>query len=179
MLRLWSQCGARSGEIRGLLVSDLDLVKGTVSITKALTPAGKLGPAKNKRGVRTASLLACAVADDQPAEKLLKDLARHCKGKQPGEYVFTSPLTGGPVSPGSLKPRWLRALDLGGVRFRTPETLRHTQVSTSLSRGEKPLAVAKRAGHSPMIMLGHYAAFVPQEDASARKARTSDLRKVS
>jgi integrase len=176
LLRLWSQCGARSGEVRGLLVSDLDLKAGEVSITKSLQPNGKLGPVKNRRGKRAASLLACAVATDQPPEKLLKDLVRHCRGKQPTDYVFTSPRTGGPVSPGSLKPRWARALDLAGVTFRTPETLRHTHVSTALSAGEHPLAVAERCGHSPQIMLTHYTKLVP---ASAHKPSASRLRRAS
>lgn len=179
MLRLWSQCGARSGEVRGLLVSDLTAA-GEVRITKSLMPNGKLGPVKNKRGTRVASLLACAVADDQPADRILKDLARHCRTKQPGDFIFTAPRTGGPVSPGSLKPRWKLALDRAGVRFRTPETLRHTHVSTALSRGENPLEVATRCGHSPQIMLGHYTALVPPaESASPRKRDTSRLRRVS
>jgi integrase len=80
------------------------------------------------------------------------------------------------VSPGSLKPRWKLALDRAGVRFRVPETLRHTPVSTALSVGENPLAVAERAGHSAQIMLTHYARFIP---ASSHKPAASRLRRVS
>jgi len=53
------------------------------------------------------------------------------------------------------------------VRPRPPETLRHTCISLRLSRGESLLSVAALAGHSPKVLLQHYAKWLPDGGAVA------------
>lgn len=169
MIRTWSEVGARSGEIRGLQVQDLDVKAGTLRIERTLLERdGKVltGPTKNLRGRRTVTGLDLAA------------LAKHVKGKAPEAFVFEKP-SGGPVTNGSLKERWARALDLAGVRYREPEQMRHTFVSTAMSRGENVLKIARTTGHSVAVLLSHYAAWVPEADASSRKPAASKSRKAS
>jgi integrase len=156
MIRTWSETGARSGEIRGLQVQDLDRKASTLRIERTLLERdGKVltGPPKNLRGKRTVALDV-----KQPA---FVRLAKHCHGKAPEAFVFEKP-SGGPVTNGSLKERWSRALDLAGVRYREPEQLRHTYISTALSRGENALRVAKQTGHTVAVLLGSYAEWLPE-----------------
>jgi integrase len=156
MIRTWSETGARSGEIRGLQVQDLDRKASTLRIERTLLERdGKVltGPPKNLRGKRTVALDV-----KQPA---FVRLAKHCHGRAPEAFVFEKP-SGGPVTNGSLKERWSRALDLAGVRYREPEQLRHTYISTALSRGENALRVAKQTGHTVAVLLGSYAEWLPE-----------------
>ncbi len=174
MLRTWAACGARSGEIRGLRVSDLDPKACTLRIERTLLRVrGKVvttGPTKNLRGKRTVELPA-------PLVKLLAD---HVAGLEPGAYVFTKP-AGGPVTHGSLRERWNRVLDRSGVRYREPEQMRHSFISNAMSRGENPLRIAKTTGHTVAVLLAHYAAWIPQDEpaASDRKSPASARRKVA
>ena len=55
MIQIWAQSGMRSGEIRGLRRSDLDLGAGVVLVQRTLTH-GKFGPPKTLRSKRTASV---------------------------------------------------------------------------------------------------------------------------
>jgi integrase len=177
-LRTWSQCGARSGEVRALQVRDLDLSKGTITISKTLHDrAGKVwtGPTKRpKRSNRVASLR-YGIASDRPADALLARLAAHCRGKAATDFIFEKP-SGGPITFGSLHERWRRALDLAGIEHRESEQLRHTFCSVTLSRGENPLKIAKQTGHSVKVLLGSYAEHVEEEPI--RKQSASRLRAV-
>jgi integrase len=172
MLRTWAACGARSGEIRGLQVGDLDVKAGTLRIERTLLERdGKVvtGPTKNLRGKRTVAI---------PAD-LVKLLAAHVKGQDAAAPIFAKP-SGGAVTNGSLKERWVRTLDLAGVRYREPEQMRHTFISTALSRGENALRVAKTTGHTVAVLLSHYAEWIPEaDDASIRKPAASGRRKVA
>jgi integrase len=177
MLRTWAATGARSGEIRGLQVRDLDVKAGTLRIERTLLERdGKVitGPTKNLRGKRTVSLQG----------DTLRALAAHVKGKAPEAPIFEKP-SGGPVTNGSLKERWgspknPRTLDLAGVRYREPEQMRHTYISTALSRGENPARIAAITGHTVAVLLGSYATWIPEaDDASSRTPRASARRKVA
>jgi integrase len=174
MLRTWSETGARSGEIRGLQVKDLDVKARTLRIERTLLERdGKAvtGPTKNLRGRRTVEL---------PAP-LVKLLAAHVAGKAPEAFVFTRPSDGGPVTNGSLKERWTRTLDLAGVRYREPEQMRHSYISNAMSRGENALRIANTTGHTVAVLLAHYAAWIPQDvpAASDRKPAASGRRKAA
>jgi integrase len=172
MLRTWAACGARSGEIRGLQIQDLDVKAGTLRIERTLLERdGKIitGPTKNLRGRRTVEI---------PAD-LVKLLAAHVKGKDAAAPIFEKP-SGGAVTNGSLKERWTRTLDLAGIRYREPEQMRHTYISTALSRGENALRVAKTTGHTVAVLLSSYAEWIPEaDDASSRTPRASRSRKVA
>ncbi|HEX9749119.1 MAG TPA: hypothetical protein VGB86_12005, partial [Methylomirabilota bacterium] len=91
-----------------------------------------------------------------------------------------TPLFGSLARPGrfmderELHTWWRRTIVKARVRYRPPETLRHSLISILLSRGAPILAVAAQSGHSPRIMLAHYARWLPPgpEAAPARLAAT-------
>jgi integrase len=104
------------------------------------------------------------------------------RGRRSSTSSLGAPAVGsvGVWSRWSLKDRWARALDFAGVRYREPEQLRHTFISTALSRGENALKITKQTGHSLAVLYAFYAEFVPEAaDASARKPATSKLRRAS
>ena len=66
---------------------------------------------------------------------------------------------------------WKRTLARAKVRPRPPETLRHTCISHRLSKGEPLLRVAALAGHSPKVLLQHYAKWLPEGEAVSELRR--------
>jgi integrase len=62
---------------------------------------------------------------------------------------------------------WKRALRAAGVRYRSPEQLRHTFASTMLSRNAPLLYVQRQGGwKSAGVPLRVYARWMPQEYAA-------------
>ena len=80
----------------------------------------------------------------------------------------TAPLFGSLKHPGrpmeerELHTLWHRTLTRARVRPRPPETLRHSCISSLLSRGGPLLYVAQQSGHSPRVMLASYARWQEQ-----------------
>lgn len=179
MLRCWAQSGMRSGEVRALRRSDLDPARGVVVVERTLDHGGRFAPVKTKGSVRSASILypTCeATASWTPgstpeSRAVLAALAR---------VVPLDPAA--PLFPSLKDPAafmrdtealklWDEVVEKAGVRRRVAETLRHTFVSTMLSRGCPPLALTRQTGHSPAVMFKHYAAFIEQAPPSATQAQ--------
>jgi integrase len=169
MLRVWAQSGMRSGELRGLQHRDLDPRTGRVSIQRTRTQ-GVTGPAKTARSVRQAAIThpTCeATAAWQPGAtpESLTVLPRLA---QLVPLDATAPLFGSLKHPGrpmeerELHTLWHRTLTRARVRPRPPETLRHSCISSLLSRGGPLLYVAQQSGHSPRVMLASYARWQEQ-----------------
>ena len=57
---------------------------------------------------------------------------------------------------------WRRTLARAKVRPRVPETLRHSCISSLLSRGAPLLYVPQESGHSARVMLASYARWQEQ-----------------
>jgi integrase len=169
MLRVWAQSGMRSGELRGLQHQDLDPRTGLVSIQRTRTQ-GATGPTKTARSVRQAAIThpTCeATAAWQPgatteSQGVLTRL---------GQFAAmdpTTPLFGSLKHPGrvmeerELHTLWRRTVARAKVRPRPPETLRHSCISSLLSRGAPLLYVAQQSGHSARIMLASYARWQEQ-----------------
>ncbi len=54
---VWGRCsGCAGGEVAGLTVGSLDLLRGTVTVTEQLGRDRQLGPPKSATGRRTLSL---------------------------------------------------------------------------------------------------------------------------
>jgi integrase len=80
---------------------------------------------------------------------------------EPSAFLF-----GGahPLSSMTVNRLWWRALTKAGVRYRSPEQLRHTMASVLLSRNAPLLYVAKVGGWaSAAVLLRVYARWVPQD----------------
>ena len=69
---------------------------------------------------------------------------------------------GRPMEERELHTLWHRTLTRARARPRLPETLRHSCISSLLSRGGPLLYVAQQSGHSPRVMLASYARWQEQ-----------------
>ncbi|WP_394813092.1 site-specific integrase [Streptomyces boetiae] len=56
---------------------------------------------------------------------------------------------------------------MGSALAKRPYDLRHTAVSTWLASGVDPQTVARRAGHSVMVLFRVYAKFIADSDEAA------------
>ncbi len=152
--------GLRAGEIGGLRVGRLDLLRGTVDVAEALKDtAGRLhfGPTKNheRRTVRLPRFL-CDL------------LGTHLAGRphKPSDLVFTSP-QGGPLRHQAFYRRQFKpavaATGLpAGLRF---HDLRHTCAALLIAQGAHPRAIMERLGHSSItVTIDTYGHLFPALD---------------
>jgi len=186
LLRLHAQTGMRQGEVCGLQRQDLDLERGTVHVRRTYS-RGRLGPTKTGR-TRVVSMLhpvAEATAEWRPgvtAEScaVLAGLrALKVQGVSPDAPVFTN-RAGGAWTNIQIQHRWRRILAKAGVRYRSPEQLRHTFASTLLSRNAPLLYVQQQGGwKSAGVLLRVYARWMPQAEALSAGSAGSALAALS
>jgi integrase len=149
--------GLRPSEEIALVLSDLDLVNGVVSVNKARVHG--IDQCKTKTG------------EDRRVElcpRALSVLERHLRlrsrlqaaGKIEHDHVFFQD-SGEPIRD-LLCPaiRWRKSLRSLKLRHRRPYVARHTSVSWNLMVGKNFLWVAGQHGHSTVTMLRTYAAWV-------------------
>lgn len=161
--------GLRPSEEIALLVSDCDLVHGTISVTKAVV----MGRSKDRT----------KTSEDRIVElspRALEVLKRHLAlrdgmklaGKIDHEEVFFQD-DGSPIL--NLQypwTRWRQTLLELKFRYRDGYNARHSCVTWHLMIDKNPLWVAKQHGHSVQTMLEVYAAWIEgakAEDIAAIK----------
>jgi integrase len=146
----------RPSEVIALVLSDLDLVNGIVSVNKARV-AG-LDRYQTKTGDdRRIRLCPRALA------VLKRQLALRARIEAAGiiqhEHVFFRE-TGEPFRNLQIQARrWHATLTSLKLRYLRPYVARHSSVSWNLMAGKNPLWVAKQHGHSITTMLRVYAAW--------------------
>jgi integrase len=169
MLRVWAQSGMRSGELRGLQHQDLDPRSGLVSIQRTRTQ-GATGPTKTARSVRQAAIThpTCEATPAWQPGATPESLSVLERLGQLTPLDPAAPLFGSLKHPGRLMEEremhtlWRRTVARARVRPRPPETLRHSCISSLLSRGAPLLYAAQQSGHSARIMLASYARWQEQ-----------------
>jgi integrase len=148
--------GLRPSEQIALVLSDIDLVQGIISVNKARVSGVDRDKTKTGEDRRV-----------QLCPRALSILRRHLRlrqsleaaGEIDHEHVFFLE-TGEPFrSLHHPQRRWRKTLQSLKVRYRRPYTARQTSVSWSLMTGKNPLWVAKQHGHSIATMLRAYAAW--------------------
>jgi integrase len=155
--------GLRPSVQIALLVSDCDLVKGTIAITKARVMARDNDRTKTSED-RTVALCPRAI------EVLKRQLALRERWQRLGtpidhEHVFFKD-DGEPIRHLHYGwKRWRQSLDRLGVRARAPYKARHSFITWNLMLGKNPLWVAKQHGHSAHLMLDVYANWLDGTDA--------------
>ena len=152
---LLAYTGIRWGELAGLRVRHLDLLRRRISLTDNAVTVGSrivVGPLKGHRS-RTVSLPGFVV----------EALAPLCQGKGRDELLWTD-AKGEPVKPPASKDSWLsgavkRAIKADPTFPRvTAHDLRHTYASLAISSGANVLVVQRQLGHrSAAITLDVYA----------------------
>lgn len=174
--------GARRGEIAALRWSDVDPSRQTAVIRNALSDGGGkrtggpgvvLGPTKNER-VREVALPA-DLAERLAARR--QRLADH--GATPTEiramFVFAPDGDLGLPRPDSYTERWRKARGPHTVTFRD---LRHWVATNLLRDGTAIPLAADMLGHSPAVLLRHYAAGVTADKRDAANRHGSRLRGI-
>jgi len=141
--------GLRQGEQIALKPHDIDWLKNTVRISRAMTldEQGRRveGKTKNKYSRREIQLLPVMKA------ALMEQLSI-CE-KLDGEYLFCT-TTGEQLNHANLSNRvWRPALKEAGIPYRPMIQTRHSFATTALSLGENPLWIAHVMGHRDTDMI--------------------------
>jgi integrase len=158
--KFWAWTGLRSGEVIGLLWSDVAGECESVTVRRAVRRGRAKGP-KTAAGVRVLRLLA-------PARSAL--LSQRPTGDDHGDLpVFLNPNTGGDWHEAkALNRAFARACRKAKVRRRYVYQLRHTFATWALSAGENPAWIAKQMGHKNVqVIFDHYAKWMGELDSKA------------
>ncbi len=135
--------GCRFGELAGLRVHRLDLLRRSLTVAETLSDVRgqvRLAPPKTAAARRQVAL----------PKFLTRILAQHLSDWPPGpnRFVFTSP-RGGPIRRTNFRRRaWLPAVRASvgePLRF---HDLRHTHAAMLIAQGEHPKVIQLRLGHS-------------------------------
>lgn len=165
-LYLAVSCGMRSGEVRALQWSSVDLAAGTVSVKHTLfKPKGEepiLGDVKTSAGVRVIHM----------GQSVVEALKRHRgwlleRGMSGKPMVFPSD-TGKYISCRVFERRFYRLCEAAGLPKIRIHDLRHTSATLLLQAGVHPKIVSERLGHSNIaITLDLYSHVTPRMDQGA------------
>jgi integrase len=147
--------GARTGELRGVLVGDFQPRTGQLLIRHH----------KREKTMREPIPRVITLNDRAKAV-----VARRCTNRKPGRPIFTGP-SDRPWSEEILSYHWRRTALKAGIRPAiTPYSLRHLWISEALMAGLEALLVARMAGTSVNMIERVYGRFRSQSlsDAQAR-----------
>jgi integrase len=154
--------GMRFSELRGLSWSDVDWIKGTISVRRQIHQMPRLGATigehKTHSAIRTIRLGETSL-EMLREQKRRVEQSRYEAGNdwQERGLIFPSRI-GTPFAPCAVQDKFHRVLEaanLPRIRF---HDLRHTAASLMLSHGVAALVVSKILGHSSLsITLGIYA----------------------
>ena len=161
--------GLRWGEVVGLRVGRLDLLRGELTVAEQQTRgrggAPVTGPPKSSAGRRTLSL----------PEVLSETLAAHLRrcgltAAQPAALVFVAP-QGGPVRYDKWRRRvWMPACAAAGVGGLGFHDLRRVNATVLVAEGVNIKTAQARLGHSdPRLTLAVYAQATGEGDRNAAK----------
>ncbi|MFC9994677.1 tyrosine-type recombinase/integrase [Nocardia sp. NPDC127526] len=144
-------CGIRWGEAIALRVSDIDVTRKRLSITKAVTEETgfKVGPTKGRENRAV------------PVPGFVLDLLRdHVKGLSADALVFPNKEDSTKyLGRSKTDDGWfVGAVKRAKVQRITPHDLRHTCASLAISAGANVLVLSKMLGHKdPSVTLNDYA----------------------
>lgn len=146
--------GLRVGELLGLVMGDLDMLRREVHVREQLHPRHRERmPLKTPWSARTVPL----------PDVALGALAAHLASRPAGEWVFADG-EGRPF----LHGRYAKALARHGV---TSHDFRHHYASVLLAAGESVVTVARRLGHKDAsLVLQVYGHMLPDSEERTRKA---------
>jgi integrase len=155
--------GLRWGELAGLALDHVDLLRRTVRVDRQLLEVGghvQYGPPKTRAGIRTVSVPAFLV------DILGDHFAR--PAVQSSGIAFPGP-KGAPLRRSNFRRVWSKACEeakVGELRF---HELRHTAAALAIANGAHPLAIRERLGHSSItVTMDTYGGLFPRlEEAIA------------
>jgi integrase len=170
--------GLRRGEAVGLRWCDVDLDRGTITITQQITCAGDqilIGPPKSAASRRVVALdrHTVQVLRDHARRQRLERLAAGQVWRETG-YVFTR-IDGRPLHPNYVTHRFCRlrtTTDLPPVRL---HDLRHGAASLAHQAGADLKTVQDQLGHASIVLTADtYTSVLPESQRRAAAA-TAEL----
>ncbi len=180
--------GLRRGELFGLRVANVDLLRHTIKVEEQLQEVGGrlvLGPPKTKAGIRKVTMPGL----------LAEVLGTHFNAApvRSSGLAFPGP-KGGPARAQNFRHVWLRACvraelgwrrapdgsfhrDDGPLSGLTLHELRHTAAALAIAQGAHPLAIKERLGHSSITTtLDTYGGLFPSLDEALAEGLDGVLR---
>jgi integrase len=165
---LLSYTGLRWGEVVGLRVGDLDMLRRRATISENAVQSGKqihVGTPKAHKQ-RTVPLPGF----------LLPYLARQCEGKSRDSLLFPGDGGGHLKRPHPTSGWFAKAVTESDVPRLTPHDLRHTAASLAVSAGANVKAVQKMLGHASAAMTLDIYADLFDDDLEAVATALHDAR---
>lgn len=158
--------GLRSGELRGLRVEDLDLLRRQLTVMQTVDETGgklTFGPPKTSAARRRVTLPRLVV------DAMSSHLAEFGPSRE--GLVFSSP-RGCPVRKDSFRRRyWLPAVDVSVGRPCTLHDLRHTHAALLIAEHQHPKVIQERLGHASIVTtLDRYGHLMDGIDMTAASA---------
>jgi integrase len=155
--------GLRWGELVGLALERVDLLRRTIRVERQLVEVGgpvHFGPPKTRAGIRTVTM---------PAG-LGEVLAEHfaASAVQSSGLAFPGP-KGAPLRRSNFRRVWGKACTRAGLEGLVFHELRHTSAALAIAQGAHPLAIKERLGHSSItVTMDRYGGLFPRlEEAIA------------
>jgi integrase len=161
MVTVLAGTGLRQGELFGLQVRDLDMLRRALRVQRQMQPEG-LGPPKGKKSYRRVPF------GKVVAEVLAAHLAAHpAKGE---EHVFRG-ADNLPLHVRRIRRTWEGACRRAGLPGVGMHDLRHFYASVLIAAGRSVKEVSERLGHaSPAMTLNVYTHLWPKDDDGTRDA---------
>lgn len=167
MVWLGAVLGLRWGEVAGLRVGRIDLLRKTITVaeqvTRGMGGVGFMSPPKSVSGLRTLSI------PEELAELMSAHLARRrLTGAEPNALVFAN-ADGEPLDYSNWRRRvWLPAVSNAGLKGLQFHDLRRTNATAMVLDGVDVKTAQARLGHSdPRLTLAIYAQATEEGDRSA------------
>jgi integrase len=136
--------GLRFGELSALRVRRLDLMRRRAEIVEAVAEVGGRAVFSAPKSHQVRSI---------PIPRfLVGELAQHVGGKQPDDFVFTSPRGGLLRLQNFRHTAFDRAARAAGLCGLTPHSLRHTAASLAIASGADVKVVQQMLGHATATM---------------------------
>jgi integrase len=156
MATILASTGMRKGELLGLQWSEVDVRKGEVSVSAAITDGGPgvgvLRKATKRSDWRDVPLTTSAVGAFKRQRKRRRDLLS--SDPLPDDYVFPALFEGSvPMRPDALSNRWAAARGRSTI---TMQHLRHYAATAMLDAGESYRTVGDILGNSESTLRLHY-----------------------
>lgn len=163
--------GLRWGELAGLGIEHVDLLRGRVTVVRQLVEVDgryrHFAPPKTKAGTRAVSVppTLVGVLEEVVARPVV----------QASRLMFPAP-AGEPMWRANLGATWRRArgrAGLDGVRW---HDLRHTAVALAVAAGAHPLTISRRMGHASItVTLDRYGHLFPDLDETLAESLDAGL----
>jgi integrase len=168
--------GLRWGELAGLRVRNVDLLRARIQVREQVTEVGgraEWGPPKTRAGIRTVTM----------PSALVDVLGGHfaCGAVQRSGFAFPTP-SGTVMKRANFRKVWSRTLaaaGFGGTRLAALRfhDLRHTAVALAIAEGAHPLAIKERLGHASItVTLDRYGGLFPSLDEALADGLDARLR---